>query len=163
MLYTTFVLDKVPENIEMVNGMIVKLKKHGVNYVQFRSNYFNLDRKNEAIKKFVEELYEKYSDKEPVDYTSEKQDIFYIKFNEYSYTNLSPVCYMRKIWPIITADGWIFPCAHVANHNNMNLATKIDFNENYFDFWKMNSHNITCTQYNICPSMAYAINSICDG
>ncbi len=162
MLYITFVLDKVPENIEMVDCLIGKLKKCGVNYVQFRSNYLNTDRKSEAIKKFVKELYEKFSDKGPIDYTSEKQDIFYIKFNEYDYTNLTPVCYMKKIWPIITADGWIFPCAHVANHKYVDLATRVDFKENYFHFWKINSQNITCTQYNICPSMAYAINSICN-
>ncbi len=161
MLYITFVLDKVPENIETVNALMEKLRKYGVNYIQFRSNYLNLDRKNIAIKKFVEELYERFSDKEEIDYTSEKQDIFYIKFNEYDYTNLNPICYMKSIWPIITADGWVFPCAHVANHKYMDLATKIDFNENYLNFWKMHFHNITCKRQNICPSMAYAINSIC--
>lgn len=159
MLYVTFVLNNIPSDINKAYSFIKMLKEIGVNYVQFRINYFNGDRDDQKIKEFVHTLSSKLSDPEGIDYLSEDAGIFHIKYNEYGIKKQCMTCYMNSIWPIISADGKIYPCAHVANENFKNMGFKINFKKNYYQEWeKTNKNGLMCGISDKCPSMANSIN-----
>ncbi len=163
MIYVTFVLDNAPTDYYQTYCFIEYLKKIGVNYIQFRSNYFN-SRNNIEILNFVNYIKQKFSIPDTVDYTSSSPDIFFIKYNEYGNFDLHRKCYMIRFWPIFSAMNLVYPCAHVANENNMDMAFNLELENDYYKFWReLNYEKLRiCKRPEMCPSIANSINGKCN-
>lgn len=162
-LYSSFVIDG-DYSLKKYNTTISKLKEIGVNHVQIRRNYYS-ENVDGLLEKKIELLKNKYNttNSEYIDYNADTINTFDIKFNEKVERQQSNQdCYALYMWPAISANGRIYPCAHVANEENNDKGMSLIPDNNYNDlirkYW-CDKRTFKCNFSEYCPSNLNFLNT----
>ena len=163
-IYTTFVATPETYSKEEWLQNFTELKNIGVNHVQVRNDYTNYDKNfYNKVKLDIEEIAIKLNAKE-INY--KESNSFDIKYNEYMPRNSEfEHCLGYRIWPTISADFLMYPCAHTANEYFVSL---LDLKKtNYYDIYSLDDFSYyekepckNCSKK--CPSLIYYINQLKD-
>lgn len=165
-IYVSFVIDEIYD-IQTFYEQFEVLKSYGVNHIHIRQNYFSED-SDRALENKIKILKQKLNKKMNVivDYNNESINDFDIKYNEKCERRKpNSKCYAKYLWPTISANLRIYPCAHTANQEYDKYAVCIKKEDNYYELFDTiykKSPVFICSESNLCPSNINYVNSQVD-